>query len=555
MPKIYFARLGRFGNNLIQYCTACIFHILFGHEIVHYSSMCKDAYEIHDEDPLFESLRNFLRLGDFSKEVLKTHPFAKRDILLHGFFQQSDLLLLFRKEILNLFTESNIDFISHAIRVCDVVKTKGLAKPNELVVHVRLDDFENENQSYILHPRVYLQQIRKLSSPIRIISQKPKQFAEELYFALFEEFHPTVQYSSLLEDFATLRDSSTFILSNSTFAWCAAFLGHQKRYIPQINCWPNQKLETIEESDTRLESSYISLLKYPQPAQILPLAGEQIQSLCDRTILNKEKESYHKYLDFFVPEENRLYLEEEWTPLQVERIFVYQDLVEESLSKVCKSISGVKLLVIHNGDTSVPFSAFSEFFEVFPDAHIYLQNNIYSHPKIHSLPMGVQNKMWRKRDTFLTYQKAYLNEKNDLAVCSWLGSTHPVRKELREYLEKNSFDGLRLLEKVSPQIYEGYLERACFSFCPPGNANDTHRLWETLYAKTIPIVLKDDFIERLQYDFPSLPFYTIDSFVQDSYKENLEHTLQKIDSIPLPFCCLLVYWKLLFDTYSERSHV
>ena len=57
MPKVYFARLGRFGNNLIQYFVACIFHIVFGHEIVQYSSMCKDAYEVHDNDPLFEAFR------------------------------------------------------------------------------------------------------------------------------------------------------------------------------------------------------------------------------------------------------------------------------------------------------------------------------------------------------------------------------------------------------------------------------------------------------------------------------------------------------------------
>lgn len=550
MPKIYFAKLGRFGNNLIQYFVACIFHIVFGHEIVEYSSMCKNAHEVHDNDPLFEAFREFILSEPDYKTLLRTHPFAKKNILLHGFFQQSDLLLLFRNQILSMFTESNTDKVSHNIRVCDVVKAKGLASPEEVVMHFRLDDFQEETTSHILHPRVYLSNLRKLSSPVRIVSQKPKQFAEELYFAIFESLHPTLQHASLLEDFATLRDCKVLFSSNSTFSWCAAFLGHQKRYMPDINSWGNQRLGIIEELDIQLKTSYLSLHDYAKPQNFLPLAGEHIQSLCDIIVMNQEKFIYHKYLDKFASPEKYLFLESVWSPREAERVFLYQELVEESLQKVCKFISGVKLLVIHNGDTTIPLSAFTEFFQTYPEAHVFLQNNIHSHPRIHSLPMGVQNKMWRGRETWLHYtQESTINDKNDLAVCSWFGTTHPVRKELRQHLEKHPFDGLRLVDKIPPEKYEGYLERAIFSFCPPGNAYDTHRLWESLFARSMPIVLRDCFIERLHHDFPSLPLLILDSFFQDSYKEQLEKIASAKEFTSLPLCCLFEYWKLLFDTY------
>ncbi len=550
MPKIYFAKLGRFGNNLIQYFVACIFHIVFGHEIVEYSSMCKDAYEIHDTDPLFEAFREFILSEPGARDFLKTHPFAKKDIILHGFFQKSDLLLLFRKEILALFTESNTDKISHTIRVCDVVKARGVAKEDEIVVHFRLDDYQSDTTSHILHPRVYLSTLRKLSLPLRIVSQKPNSFAEHLYFAIFESLHPTLQQNSLLEDFATLRDSKILFSSNSTLSWCAAFLGHQKRYLPTINSWDNQDLGCIEDSDIQVETSYLSLHDYPKPKFFIPLAGEHIQSLCDRIVLNKEKFIYHTELDKFVPPEKYLFLEDTWTSHQAERVFLYQDIVEESLEKVCKNITGIKLLMIHNGDSTIPLSAFTEFFQRFPEAHVFLQNNIHSHPRIHSLPMGVQNKMWRQRVTLLHYSEDLrINDKHDLAVCSWFGTTHPIRKELRTFLEANPFHGLRLLGKIPPEKYEGYLEKSIFSFCPPGNAYDTHRLWESLFARSMPIVLRDFFIERLHHDFPSLPLVIVDSFFQDSYKEQLEKIAFSKDLTPLPYCCLLEYWKLLFETY------
>jgi hypothetical protein len=555
MPRIYFARLGRLGNNLIQYMTACMFEHLFGHELVPYSSMCSNAYEIHDTSPLFHALKDTILTTDNFKETIQSHPFAKRDIILHGFFQQSDLLLFFRDILLQKFTETNTDQITRTVRVCDIVTTKGLAKENELVLHLRLDDFQEASVSHIIHPRVYLKVLRNLSKQVRIVCQKPRKYSEELYLAIFEEFHPILQTDHVLVDFATLRDSTELIASNSTFAWCAAFLGHQnQRYLPEINSWENQFLGSIDSNDIQLETSYLSLHDYPQPLQVPPLAGEHFQTLCDVTILTKEKLYYHKYLEHFVPSETMLFLEERWdseSPLRnAKKVFVYQDLVEQVMNKLCAYFTDIKVLVIHNGDTAVPFSTLEIFLETFSSAHIYLQNNIYNHPRIHSLPMGVQNRMWRKRDTLIHYTSSILEEKYNLACCSWFSlGTHPVRAELRTYLETHRFDGLAVLSKQSQKEYEDKLSKSYFSFCPPGNAVDTHRLWETFYSNTIPIVLRDAFITQLQHQFPSLQMIVVDSFLQDSYKERLEDFLQKEFQNVFPKCLLYEYWKLMFSTY------
>ncbi len=537
--------------------TACVFRIVFGHELVPYSSMCTNAYEIHDNDPLFEAMKYCILNNTDYKNSLQSHPFAKRDIFLNGFFQQSDLFIVLRKEILTFFTSENNDKINIKLRVCDLVNAKGLSKPDEIVVHVRLDDYQEETKSHILHPKMYLDVLRKEKKPVRIVCQKVKAYSEKVYISLFEEAAAISQSESILEDFATLRDATYLFSSNSTFSWCAAFLGnHTKRFFPKIDSWENQDLQPIESTDELLETFYLSLNEFKKPVHLIPLAGEHFQTLCDVTILTKEKYEYHKQLDKFVPSEKLFFFEDEWTenhPLKgSSNVFVYQDYAssKEYMQRICKYFTDIQLLVIHNGDICVPFDCLELFLTKFPSATVYLQNNIYDHPRIHSLPMGIQNRMWCQVESLVLNSKEDLEIKNNLVFCSWFGSTHPVRKVLREYLTENRFDGLQLLDKVSPKDYEGYLERSFFSFCPPGNAHDTHRLWETIYAKSIPIVLDDPFIQQLQKRFPSLLLIKLKSF-QEPCKDILEKTIEQIDSFEIPFCLHYDYWKLLFSTYAR----
>lgn len=539
--------------------TACIFNIVFGHEIVPYSSMCSNAYEIHDNDPLFEAMKDCILNNTEYMADLQSHPFAKRDIFLHGFFQQSDLFIALRKELLAFFTNENKDTINYKVRVCDLVNARGVSKPDELVVHIRLDDFQEDNKSHILHPKIHLDILRKEKHPVRIVCQKANTFAEKLYLSLFEEVGATFQTSSVLEDFATLRDANYLLSSNSTFSWCAAFLGnHTKRFLPDIDSWENQNLQRIETTDIVLKTFYLSLKEFKKPVHLIPLAGEHFQTLCDVTVLTKEKQTYHQQLEKFVSAEKLFFLEDEWpeeNPLKTASIvFVYQDFAasQEHMNKICNYFSNIQLLVIHNGDVCVPFDCLEVFFAKFPSATIYLQNNIYDHPQIHSLPMGIQNRMWCQTDSSILNSNDDIEVKRNLVVCSWFGSTHPIRKVLRDYLSTHRFDGLLFLQKVSLTEYEGHLERSLYSFCPPGNAHDTHRLWETFYAKSIPIVLDDPFIQQLQKRFPSLPMIKLNSF-QEPCQDILKNNLQNLHSLEIPPCLQYEYWKLLFSTYA-RDH-
>ena len=52
-----------------------------------------------------------------------------------------------------------------------------------------------------------------------------------------------------------------------------------------------------------------------------------------------------------------------------------------------------------------------------------------------------------------------------------------------------------LSEKCDFKTYLSNLNHSYFSICPEGNGIDTHRIWESLYLKTVPIVTKSINIE------------------------------------------------------------
>ena len=50
-----------------------------------------------------------------------------------------------------------------------------------------------------------------------------------------------------------------------------------------------------------------------------------------------------------------------------------------------------------------------------------------------------------------------------------------------------------------------------FCICPIGNGLDTHRLWEALYLKCVPIVINDDFINVIKNN-TNLPLFILNSW-------------------------------------------
>jgi hypothetical protein len=76
----------------------------------------------------------------------------------------------------------------------------------------------------------------------------------------------------------------------------------------------------------------------------------------------------------------------------------------------------------------------------------------------------------------------------------------------------DAFDGITIAEyQPNPKTWSGYLNDLVdhkFCACPRGNGIDTHRLWEALYCRTIPVVR----YEPAYRNFRDLPILFVDSW-------------------------------------------
>lgn len=555
MPNLYFVPIGRLGNNIIQYMAAKLVCRAFGHTLVQWRSDIKNPVEIQDTGETefgfsWEWFHDYVLENGL--EGLLSHPIARRDIVMNGFFQQSDLYVAHREWLRSLFTTDNKEHLCLETRICDIMSVKPRSqKEGTITVHLRMGDFQTApGKSFILHPRVYLQILRKLMpAPIEIITHRLEKREEKFYFSLFSSLGAYSNSSATeLEDHATLRAAKKVFLSNSTFAWSAAFLGEaEERYLPITNYFSDtQDLGKIEEKDTILESKFICLESFTVPPYPKGMTGELFQSLSDAIVINKEKAEYHRHLDVYVPREKWLFLEENWNPQpNVEILCLYADQVTESCERIKEDIfPNLRVLLIHNGDTTPCEKSMISLLDRFEGLEIFAQNNVFKHPKVHSLPMGIQNSMWREYALENTQHMG----KHYFAFASHFGATHPARKELCDWLEGHSFPGLYRGERRCSQIeYWKTLIISHFTFCPPGNAHDTHRLWESLMCGSIPIVLRTPFIERLIETCPGLPLVVVDSFCKEDWYSLLLDRVHDFKEIPA--CLYLEYWRELFNTY------
>lgn len=121
---------------------------------------------------------------------------------------------------------------------------------------------------------------------------------------------------------------------------------------------------------------------------------------------------------------------------------------------------------------------------------VFAQNLEGRFSGVHPLPLGLENK-WRLRNGYprdFFRARSKIGGKLFRVAWSFDTETNPaVRRPARSVLERAEVaDHIGL---VSPRAHRNALAEYAFVACPPGNGIDTHRTWEALYLKSVPILL------------------------------------------------------------------
>jgi hypothetical protein len=102
-----------------------------------------------------------------------------------------------------------------------------------------------------------------------------------------------------------------------------------------------------------------------------------------------------------------------------------------------------------------------------------------------------------------------------------VGTNPKIRTEAGEALKKaNTAD--RIFE-VIPKKHQDLLGQYAFVASPEGNGIDTHRTWEAIYFKCVPIVMRSFMTEY--YEHIGLPVWVVDSYdeligLEESFLKN-----------------------------------
>jgi hypothetical protein len=222
------------------------------------------------------------------------------------------------------------------------------------------------------------------------------------------------------------------------------------------------------------------------------ISGEKIQNLADIVLGTQNSINWNP---------NNIFFSKSMTTInnidnldKYKSIFVFTHDLEEFYLKFGDQIKD-KIIISHNSDHEIKY---------IKDVKLHLaQNCLIKNNKLCGIPIGIENRQWFDHEIFHKIRKITIKKTKNIYFYFSL-TTHISRNDcynkLKDYLEWNT--------KRSKEDYFKELAYHKYAICPRGNGLDTHRIWECLYLDTIPIVIKNDFV-----NINNLPIIILDDWL------------------------------------------
>lgn len=198
------------------------------------------------------------------------------------------------------------------------------------------------------------------------------------------------------------------------------------------------------------------------------------------------------------------------------------------------------ILVSSESDRSIT----REFLDRSPPqiAHWFSTNIQTKSERLSALPLGLANSYCRitaKAPLIAANSRPYAERSNWLYV-NFRTTSNPVVREpvMRHFRNMRNEDWLTV--KEAGLGFDAFLEEMTshrFALCPPGNGSDTHRLWEALYSRTIPVAIGNPSIDA----FRDLPILFVEDFRQIT-RDFLAREYERISSSTWNWQKLFLPW-------------
>jgi hypothetical protein len=234
------------------------------------------------------------------------------------------------------------------------------------------------------------------------------------------------------------------------------------------------------------------------------VTGEKIQNICELYLGYSEDFNYNPLIKKDI--NKHFNLNNLNKKIENPRIlFCYSHRINDLSNKI-NFLNNPFVLITHNSDGEILNS--KEVNNILSCKNLikwYGQNVCYYHEKLELIPIGFANSMWNHGDLSLFENKQFLSlleQNNKLKNIYFNFSIHTNYKK-RKNCYNTLINKLNWIETTNHSSNLKRLQEYKFCICPEGNGSDTHRLWEALYLKVVPIVLKSNFTSILQlYNVP-----------------------------------------------------
>lgn len=180
---------------------------------------------------------------------------------------------------------------------------------------------------------------------------------------------------------------------------------------------------------------------------------------------------------------------------------------------------------------------------------IYCLNNNFLHPNVHYMPIGIRDYGITIKPQHQDFYHSYLfNEglnkpdKEYLCLLGGMADTHPDRniaystlkdKEFIFDLSKVSFNinMTKHYGKIPVNKFYNYMNKSNYIIAPRGAGVDTHRFFEAIYLKTIPIVKKTNTpFDKLYEKFPCLIINDWYEITKELLETNIDNLMIKMNN-------------------------
>ena len=256
------------------------------------------------------------------------------------------------------------------------------------------------------------------------------------------------------------------------------------------------------------------------------ISGEKVQNLCDIYVGFDEDFNYNP--EIAKQKEKCLSIHsipENWNNPAL--IFCYSHKISDFAKKV-HLIQNPCVIVFGNSDQNISYDLVKPFLESLIVKHIFCQNIEFLHSKASFLPIGIANRMWQHGNPRYIEQinrNTLIERKTGHIFCNFSISTNEnLRNKCLESMKKN---GIHFCNGFSQENYIEILVNHKYSICPEGNGLDTHRFWESVYVRTIPIVTRSPLTEQIHAS--GIPCVLIDSWEEFSLDSLPEYSSCKFD--------------------------